>query len=177
MGAFSMTRTGISSISALAAAALVSFAPLSHAALRKHEDEAAKASVTLVQAAESGERAGQGKTIGVEFDVENNHPIWEVKVLSASGVNEYKVDATSGQVLKVEQEHIRGKITTAVTGLKLDQLQAVAVPLPQAVSTAEQKLGGKAVKVEVEHEHHAIQYDVFVRKPGHTDHVKIAASK
>lgn len=170
-----MIRLGTFSATTLAAAALVAFAPLTHAAVRTHYDDALKATVSLAQAVESGERAGQGKTIGVEFDVENDHPIWEVKVLSASGVNEYKVDASSGQVLKVEQEHLRGKITTAVKGLKLDQLQGVALPLPQAVASAESKLGGKAVKVQVEHEHHAIQYDVFVRKPGKTQHVKIEA--
>lgn len=170
-----MIRIGALSVTYLAAAALVAFAPLTHAAVRHHYDEAVKASVSLPQAVESSERAGQGKTLGVEFDVENDHPIWEVKVLSASGVNEYKVDASSGQVVKVEQEHIRGKITTAVKRLKLAELEGVAMSLPQAVSAAEQKLGGKAVKVQVEHEHHAIQYDVFVHKPGKTQHMKIEA--
>ena len=170
-----MIRFG-STAAALATAALLGFAPLTHAAVRHHYDEAVKANVSLVQAVESGERAGQGKATSAEFDVENNRPIWEVQVLSPTGMNEYKVDASTGQVLKVEQEHIRGKITTRLTGLKLDQLQGAAMPLSQAVATAEGKLGGKAVKVEVEHEHHAIQYDVFVRKAGKTDHVKIAAA-
>lgn len=170
-----MARIGTLSFAALAAAALVSFAPVTHAAVRTHYDEALNAKVSLAQAVEAGERAGQGKTIGIEFDVENDHPIWEVKVLGASGVNEYKVDASSGEVIKVEQEHIRGKITTLAKGIKLDQLESVATPLPQAVSSAEQKFGGKAVKVQVEHEHHAIQYDVFVRTHGKTRHMKIAA--
>lgn len=159
----------------LGAAALLGLAPLTHAAVRNHDDVALNAKVSLVQAVASGERAGQGKATSAEFDVENDRPIWEVQVLGPAGLNEYKVDASSGQVLKVEPEHLRGKITSLVTGLKLDQLQAVAMPLPQAVATAEGKLGGKAVKVEVEHEHKAIQYDVFVRHAGKTDHVKIAA--
>ena len=169
-----MIRLGFTSAT-LAAAALLGFAPLTHASVRNHYDEALRANVSLVQAVQSGERAGQGKTTGAEFDVENNRPIWEVQVLSPSGMNEYKIDASSGQVLKVEQEHLRGKIASRITGLKLDQLQGAAMPLSQAVATAEGQLGGKAVKVEVEHEHHAIQYDVFVRNAGKTQHVKIAA--
>jgi uncharacterized membrane protein YkoI len=168
-----MNRIRTLSTAALAAAALVAFAPVSHAALRRHYDEALQAPVSLVQAVQTGERAGQGKTTGVEFDVENGRPIWEVKVLGPSGLNEYKVDASSGQVVKVEQERIRGKLTSLVTGLKLDQLEHVQTPLAQAVSVAEGKLGGKAVKVQVEHEHNAIQYDVFVHKSGRTEHTKI----
>lgn len=160
---------------ALAAAALLGFAPLTHAAVRNHYDEAVQAKVSLVQAVQTAERAGLGKTTGAEFDVENDRPLWEVQVLSPTGMNEYKVDATTGQVLKVEQEHLRGKITSRLTGLKLDQLQGVAMPLSQAVATAEGKLGGKAVKVEVEHEHKAVQYDVFVHNAGKTEHMKIAA--
>lgn len=169
-----MIRIGTTSAS-LAAAVLLGLSPLTHAAVRNHDDAALKANVSLVQAVATGERAGQGKTTGVEFDVENDRPIWEVQVLSPAGLSEYKVDASSGQVLKVEKEHLRGEITTRLTGLKLDQLAGAAMPLSQAVATAEREMGGKAVKVEVEHEHKAIQYDVFVRNAGKTDHVKIAA--
>lgn len=158
-----------------AVAAILSISSLANAAVGGHDAEALKANISLTQAVESGEKAGQGKTIGVEFDVEHDKPIWEVKVLNASGVTEYKVDAQSGEVLKVEKEHLRGKLTTLVTGLKLDQLQQAGMPLSQAVAMAESKLGGKAVKVEVEHEHKAIQYDVFVRRPDKTEHMKIEA--
>jgi uncharacterized membrane protein YkoI len=174
---FQMIRAATISIATIAAAAaLVAFAPDTQASARSHEDEATTVAVSLVQAVESGERAGRGKAIGAEFDVEHNRPIWEVKVLGASGVNEYKVDASSGEVVKVEPEHIRGRLTTFVTGLKLDQLEHTRLPLDQAVATAEHRMGGKAVKLEVEHEHRAIQYDVFVRNAGKTEHMKIAAS-
>jgi uncharacterized membrane protein YkoI len=171
-----MNRIGTFSLAALAAAAFMGFAPASQASARNHEDQASTAAVSLVQAVQSGERAGQGKAIGAEFDVEHKRPIWEVKVLGTSGVNEYKVDATSGEVVKVEHEHIRGRITTFVSGLKLDQLERVTVPLSDAVASAEHRLGGKAVKLEVEHEHRGVQYDVFVRYAGKTDHMKINAA-
>lgn len=172
-----MTRFRLFPAAAAIAAALVSMAPVAHAVVSGREAEAlAKAGVSLVQAVESGEKAGLGKTIGVEFDVEHDRPIWEVKVLSSSGVTEYKVDAESGQVVKVEEEHVRGKLRTFVTGLTLEQLQQVKMPLSQAVAAAERQLGGRAVKVEVEHEHKAIQYDVFVRGKERTEHVKISAS-
>ena len=45
-----------------------------------------------------------------------------------------------------------------------------------AVNAAEKKMNGKAVKVEVEHERGAVQYDIFVRAADKTNKVKIEAS-
>lgn len=133
------------------------------------------ATVSLTQAVEIGEKQGQGKTIGAEFDIEKERPVWEVKVLNNSGVSEYKVDAMSGQVAKIEDEYIRGKLTTFVTGTNLKDLERVKTTLAQAVGMAERKFGGKAVKVQVEHERGGVQFDVFVRTSDRTDRVKIDA--
>lgn len=166
------------SIAKFLGAAMLSWTPIANAALFGHEAEAlSKATVSLVRAVETGEKAAHGKTIGVEFDIEHDRPIWEVKVLNASGVSEYKVDANSAQIVKVEEEHMRGRLTTFFTGITLSQLNEVKLPLSEAVSMAERQLGGgKAVKVQVEHEHGGIQYDVFVRGKDRTEHTKIEAS-
>jgi len=135
-----------------------------------------KATVPLTQAVQIAEKQEPGKTISAEFDIEKDRPLWEVKVLGNGGVKEYKIDASSGTVMKVEDEHIRGKLTNFVTGMNLKDLDNAKTSLAQAVNTAEKKMNGKAVKVQVEHERGAIQYDIFVRASDKTEKVKIDAS-
>jgi len=135
----------------------------------------ASATVSIVKAVEIGEKQGQGKTVGAEFDIEKGLPIWEVKILSADGVKEFKVDANSGQVVKIEDERIRGKLTDFVTGTNLKDLESVKTTFPEAVAIAERQAKGKAVKVEVEHEHGHVQFDVFVRSGDVIKKIKIDA--
>ena len=99
-----------------------------------------------------------------------------MKVLNAGGLKEYKIDASSGAVVKVENERIRGKLTNLVTGIKLKDVESAKTSLMQAIGTAEKKFNGKVVKVEVEHERGNIQYEIFVRAADKTEKVKIDAS-
>lgn len=146
-----------------------------HAAGPRESEMLAKATVSLSQAAQIAEKQEAGKTIGAEFDVEKDMAVWEVKVLNSAGVKEYKIDGSSGAVVKVEAEHIRGRLTNFVTGMNLKDLEAAKTSLMQAVATAEKKANGKAVKVQVEHERGGIQYDIFVRTGGKSEKVKIDA--
>ena len=146
-----------------------------HAISSREADALNKSAVSLAQATQIAEKQEAGKTINAEFDIEKDRAIWEVKVLGAAGVKEYKIDASTGAVVKVEDEHIRGKLINFVTGMNLADLNNAKTPLAQAVSDAEKKMGGKAVKVEVEHEHGAIQYDIFVRAGDKTNKVKMEA--
>ncbi len=143
------------------------------AATSREAQALASATVSIVKAVDIGEKQGQGKTVGAEFDIEKGLPIWEVKILSADGVKEFKVDANSGQVVKIEDEHIRGKLTNFVTGMNLKDLESVKTTFSEAVAMAEQQAKGKAVKVEVEHEHDHVQFDVFVRSGDATKKIKI----
>lgn len=135
-----------------------------------------KATVSLAQATQIAEKQEPGKTIGAEFDIEKDRALWEVKVLGNGGVKEYKIDALTGAVVKIEDEHIRGKLTNFVTGMNLKDLNSAKTTLVEAVNAAEKKMNGKAVKVEVEHERGAVQYDIFVRAADKTNKVKIEAS-
>jgi len=133
------------------------------------------ATVSLVQAVDIGEKKGGGRAVGAEFDIEKDRAIWEIKILGVDGVMEYKVDAQSGQVVKIEDEHVRGKLMNFVTGTNLTDLESVKTTFAQAVAMAEREANGKAVKVEVEHEHDQVQFDVFVRSGDKTEKVKIDA--
>ena len=147
-----------------------------HAAGPSEAEALSKATVSLAQATQIAEKQDSGKTIAAEFDIEKGRPLWEIRVLGTGGVKEYKIDASSGAVVKVEDERIRGKLITFVTGMNLKDLGNAKTPLVQAVSDAEKKFGGKAVKVQVEHERGGIQYDIFVRVADKTEKLKIEAS-
>jgi uncharacterized membrane protein YkoI len=162
----------------LAFLAMVSFGGLAQAqALNSRETQAlSSATVSLSQAVEIGEKQGLGKSVGVEFDIERGRGLWEVKVLSASGLQEFKVDAISGQVIQVEDEHLRGRLTNFVTGMNLKDLEAVKTTLAQAVAMAESQAKGKAVKVQVEHERGGVQFEVFMRVGDDAKKMKIDAT-
>ena len=145
------------------------------AAASREAQALASATVSMVRAVEIGEKQGQGKTVGAEFDIEKGLPIWEVKILGADGVKEFKVDANSGQVVRIEDEHVRGKLTNFVTGTNLKDLESVKTTFSESVAIAEKLAPGKAVKVEVEHEHDHVQFDVFVRSGDVTKKFKIDA--
>ena len=165
-------------IHSLAFLAMISFGSLASAqALNSRETQALlSATVSLPQAVEISEKQGVGKSVGAEFDIEKGRAVWEVKVLSASGLQEFKGDATSGQVIKVEDEHLRGRLTNFVTGMNLKDLEAVKTTLPQAVAMAESQAKGKTVKVQVEHERGGIQFEVFMRVGDGMKKMKIDAT-
>ncbi len=147
-----------------------------HATGSREAEALNNATVPLAQATQIAEKQEPGKTISAEFDIEKDRPLWQVKVLGNGGVNQYKIDAASGAVVNIEGEHMRGKLTNFVTGMNLKDLDAATTSLAQAVTTAEKKFNGKAIKVQVEHEHGGIQYDVFVRAADKTEKLKIEAS-
>ena len=80
-------------------------------------------------------------------------------------------------VIKVEDEHIRGKLTNFITSMNMKDLGNAKTTLSQAISMAEKNVNGKALKVEVEHEKGGVQFDVFVRTGDKTNKVKIDGTK
>lgn len=164
------------SMSMLTLAITLVLSSTANAVSSREADALNKSTVSLMQASQIAEKQEAGKTINVEFDIEKDRPIWEVKVLGNTGVKEYKIDATTGAVVKIEDEHIRGKLINFVTGMNLKDLNSAKTTFAQAVAAAEKKINGKAVKAEVEHERGAIQYDVFVRSGEKTTKVKMEAA-
>lgn len=143
---------------------------------RGHTSEyraAQAAKVTLTQAIEAAESKGQGRAVEVDFEVENNIPQYEVKVLGADGkLVEHHVDANTGQVIKSENHPIEGFFKR----LKPADMQNARTSLKQAVALAEQKAGGRAVEAEVEHEANSVQYEITVANGDRTQKVKVDAN-
>jgi uncharacterized membrane protein YkoI len=146
-----------------------------HATSSKEADALSAAKISLVQAVDMLEKDGKGKTVGAEFDIEKDIAIWEVKILGASGVMEYKVNANTGAIVKIEDEHIQGKLMSFITGMNMQDLKSEKISLGEAVGTAEEQFSGKAVKVQIEHENNSIQYDIFVYTYAGTHKYKIDA--
>ena len=160
-------------VAALAVVLTITTISSAHATSSKEADALSAAKVSLVQAVDMLEKDGKSKTVGAEFDIEKNIAVWEVKMLGDNGVLEYKVDANTGTILKIEDEHIRGKLMSFITGITIQDLKNEKMSLAEAVRTAEKKFNGKAIKVEIEHENKSVQYDIFVYTPAGTHKYKI----
>lgn len=63
------------------------------------------AQLTLVEAVDKALGSVQGKVVSAEIEKEQDHTVFEVKVLDEAGtIREVYVDATSGNVLKIEKD-------------------------------------------------------------------------
>lgn len=132
--------------------------------------EAQAAKISLVQAIEAAEGKAQGRAIEVDFEIENKIAQYEVKVLGPDGkLMAHHVDASSGQVIKSENHPVEGFFKR----FKPSDVQAAKMSLKQAIATAEQKAGGKAVEAEVEREASVVQYEITVLVGNRTQKVKV----
>lgn len=112
---------------------------------------------------EIGEQHALAESEGVEFNIEMDRAIGEVKISTTSGLQEFKVDAFSGQVIKIEGAHLPGRLTNFVTGMNLKDLEAIKTTLTQAVVMTESKAKGKAAWVKVGHQRGGVQFNLLTR--------------
>lgn len=126
----------------------------------------ANAKLSLVQAIDVAERQLPGKAVEAEFETERDSGRYHVQVSKDGEVTRYWIDAGSGQVTKSERQ---GRVGTAVKVLGGDTvnqavLDASRTTLVQAIDVAEQRIGGKGIKAEVEQERGRLRYGVWVLK-------------
>ncbi len=63
------------------------------------------ANISLVEAVEKALANVQGKAVGVELEKEDEKTVFEIEVVDEAGMTqEVYVDATSGDVVKIEKE-------------------------------------------------------------------------
>lgn len=63
------------------------------------------ARLTLVEAVDKALSSVQGKAVSAEIEKEHDKTVYEVKILDEAGsIREIYVDATSGNVLKIEKD-------------------------------------------------------------------------
>lgn len=128
--------------------------------------------LSLTQAIDTAERQGGGKAIDAEFETEDGVAMYEVSVLGADKLQKYKLDANSGQVRETENETIEKYFTR----LKPETVDAAKTTLSQAIGIAEQRVGGKAAKADIDREGDSVVYEVTVAKAdGTTQEVEVGA--
>lgn len=131
-----------------------------------------QAKLSLTQAINTAEQQGGGKAIEAEFDSEDGAAMYEVSVLGADKLQKYKLDANTGQVRETDNETIEKYFTR----LKPEAVNSAKTTLSQAIGIAEQRVGGKAAKAEIDREGDSVSYEVTVAKAdGTAQEVKIGA--
>ena len=122
--------------------------------------------VSLSQALGTAESKGPGRAIEADFENEGGKVYYEIKVLGSDGkLTDHHIDANSGQVIKSDNHPVESWFVR----LKPADVQNAPTTLKQAVATAEQKAGGKAVEAQVEREASSVQYKVTVVTGGNQE--------
>ena len=104
------------------------------------------ASQTLTDAIKSAEAASGGIAVKAEFDDHNGTPAYEVDTIASGKQMTVKIDATSGAVLKTEDE---GNIANAEADDITDPAQ-LGAPLAELIAKAEQSGKGKVISIDAE---------------------------
>lgn len=124
--------------------------------------------VSLGQAIEIAERDSKGKAVKAEFEIEHNHAVWEVKILSGTGLLDYEIDTDSGHIAKINDERVQERLYSMVMATRFRGVEAAKTSAVEAVAAAEQKTAAKAVFLEVEREYGRVgvgqfEYEIILR--------------
>ena len=114
-------------------------------------------SVSVSQAIAIAEQYAGGKANQAQFTSKRGQSFFEVEVISGTKIMDVQVDAHSGTVIGSKEDK---------PDSDKDEIEANALNTPvsllQAIDTAEQQVGGKVRKVELEHERSTLVYDMEV---------------
>ena len=106
------------------------------------------ASQNITAAIAAAETASGGTAVAAEFDEKNGTGYFEVDTIANGKQVSVEIDASSGQVIKTEDE---GDVANADDDDIVDPAQ-LGEPLAQLVATAEQNGSGKVMSISAEHE-------------------------
>lgn len=152
-------------------------APAGHESRGEHESQAemkafAGAKVPLIDAIAAAEKHSNGKALDVSFETNRGHPAYKVKTYQNGTVWEGMVDATSGQVVgqgkTIEESKLDREDKAEIDGLK-----GAKTSLADAVKTAEQKVGGKAIDAGLEETGGKVAFEMEIVKNGRTQRMMV----
>lgn len=106
------------------------------------------ASQDITAAIAAAEAASGGTAVAAEFDENKGTGYYEVDTIANGKQVSVEIDASSGQVIKTEDE---GDVANADDDDIVDPAQ-LGEPLAQLVATAEQNGSGKVMSISAEHE-------------------------
>ena len=141
--------------------------PLARAATESTAEEQAfsKAKVSLSDAIKAAEQNTQGKVLGIEFDERQQQPTYTARILHNGKEAIVHVNANCGQVMGQPTKIAKGKLDSEDKAEGTD-LQNAKVTLTDAVKTAEQKTGGKAMDAQLTTRQGKPVYEVEVAHGG-----------
>lgn len=100
----------------------------------------------ITAAISAAEAASSGTAVAAEFDDKNGTGLYEVDTIANGKQISVQIDASSGQVIKTEDE---GDIANADSDDITDPAQ-LGAPLPQLIAMAEQNGSGKVMSIDYE---------------------------
>ncbi len=103
-----------------------------------------QAPVSLAQAIADAGNYSKGHAIEAAFALERGTPLYVIKTYGNGALWEGRIDANTGKLVGQPRNTPEGKLT-ATQQAQLSRLQSARDTLLQAVATAEQKTGGKAI--------------------------------
>jgi uncharacterized membrane protein YkoI len=128
----------------------------------------------LIEAIRIAEQQGAGPAIDAKLDAKESGSQYQIKVLSADGktVQEFRIDATTGKVVKSEN----APFESLFRRMKSDSILKAPMDLATAAVTAQKTAGGIALAAEVDTKLDTVVYNVKVAKGNVVEMVKINAA-
>jgi uncharacterized membrane protein YkoI len=124
-----------------------------------------QASLSLTQAISKGEEYSHGSAIEAGFAIENGQPVYRVKTVGKEGLWQGWIDADKGSLVGAPRSTPQAQLD-AKQKAQLAQLQKEPITLAQAINSAEQKSGGKAIDAALTDRDGKLAYDTEVARNG-----------
>lgn len=163
-----------------ALAAMLGFGSVGTALAASDEHENGKeieavlgAKTTLGQAVTVAEQRTTGRALSANAEKEKSGYVYEVKTLAKDKIAIVIVDPATGTIVRSGKEGLIDRIFDQAEGRELQKFASSPITLPEAIGTAEQQTGGKAIEARYENEDGNPVLKVEVAKDSHVQKVKI----
>ncbi|MBL27885.1 MAG: hypothetical protein CMM50_10105 [Rhodospirillaceae bacterium] len=151
-------------------AVLVSVGYVGAAAADTGQDDAKEAALVLsaktsiAQAVETAARQTGGQPLKASLEKDNDAFTYEIAVVAKDKVVEVMIDPASGRVLQTENEGLIERLLDGESDNELAGLLKLPTTLSDAIATAEQDIGGKAIEAGIDDENAVPLFEIEVAK-------------
>ena len=125
-----------------------------------------QAAVKPVEAIRTAEQKAGGQALGFGYESDAHTNAYEVTVATKQGLRLVQVDPKSGTVLRVEKQGRNALAGDGLPARDLDKARQAQTALADAVASAEQAGGGRALEAGYAMMHGHLGIDVDVTKQG-----------
>lgn len=104
--------------------------------------------ISASQAVAIAEKESSARADNIGLEMRQGRPVYDIDLRDDRQEHEYRIDATSGDIIKRESEY--GK----------NMPRYATITLTQAIETAEKEVGAKVIDAELEGRHQGLVYEV-----------------